>query len=434
MSGLEAGIYVLLITLVFLGAGVWIFMGLILVGVFSLYYFAGFPMVRIGGILESTIWKSAASWELAAVPMFVWLGEIVYRTDISDRIFRGLEPWLSRIPGRLLHTNILGSTLFAAVCGSSGATTATVGKVTSTALRERGYAQHLAIGSLAGAGTIGLMMPPSIFFIIYGILAEVSIAKLFVAGIVPGLLIAGLFSAYMIVACLYNPSYAPDRGRIFNLRDRLRGLYDLLPMLTMIAVVLGSIYLGIATPSEAGAIGVVMALAIVVLTGQFSFTLMRESLMSAIMLTAMITSIIIAANFLSVCVAFLHIPLEISMSIAALDLSPYVLILILTLFFILLGTVLDGGGILVMTLPLTLPLVVHAGFDPIWYGVMMCVTVELANISPPIGVNLFVLRAITGKSVAYISTAALPFFTLLVLTIVMLAIWPDIALWLPSLM
>ena len=378
------------------------------------------------------MWRSSSSWELAAVPMFVWMGEIMFRTDLSARIFRGLTPFLHRLPGRLLHTNVLGCTLFAALCGSSPATTATVGKITMQALAERGYAFHLSVGSLAGAGSLGLLIPPSIVLIIYGILAEVSIARLFIAGFLPGLLIAFLYSLYLALVCMRRPEYAPVESHPPGWRDLGRGALDLLPILGLIIVVLGGIYSGWATPSEAAAVGVSATLLFTLLTGQLTRPIFFESLMGAVRTSCMVCSILVSAAFLSTVMGYMHVPMNVANAIAALDLSPYVLIVALAVFFVCLGFFLEGLSITVMTLPITLPLIQQAGFSPLWFGIFLVIMVELAQVTPPIGFNLFVLQGLTGRPIGQIALAALPFFGLMCLAAAIITIFPEIVLWLPT--
>jgi tripartite ATP-independent transporter DctM subunit len=432
MEALQAGALTLLLIVFFLGAGIWVFSGLLLVGIAALVLVLGYPLDRVGNILKGIMWRSASSWELSAIPLFVLMGEIIFRTDLSERIFRGLSPWLNWLPGRLLHTNIAGCTIFAAVSGSSAATTATIGKITAGALLERGYDSDLAIGSLAGAGSLGLLIPPSIVMIIYGILAEVSIARLFAAGILPGLMVAALYSGYIMLRGLLNPRLAPQAAVRFTLADRLRGLLDLLPVGFLVVAVLGGIYSGIATPSEAAALGCGATALITLAMRQLRWSVLRDALMSTVVTSSMIVSIVVCAAFLSSAMGYIHLPQDLAAAIADLELGPFGLMLILALFYIVLGLFLDGFSITVMSLPITLPLVVQAGWDPLWFGVFLVIMVELAQITPPIGFNLFVLQGLTGWSIYRIARAALPFFLLLCLAAALLTLLPQIALWLPG--
>ena len=432
MDALGASLLLVGLLLFFLGVGVWIFTGLMLVASSALLIALDMPLLRVVKILESTMWKGASTWELAAIPIFIWMGELIYRTDISNRLFRGLTPWVALLPGRLLHTNVAGCTLFAAVSGSSTATTATIGKVTLAELRARGYDRSLSIGSLAGAGSLGLMIPPSIVMIVYGVLAEVSIARLFAAGVIPGLIAATLYSTYIVGVCTAKPALQPQDDIRYSWADRLRALKDIAPVAILVPVVLGGVYSGLATPSEAAALGVAGTLTLVIGLRQMSFALMRESLLGATKMSAMIISIVVAALFLSAALGYLHVPQEISKALAALDLGPYGLILLIGLFYLLLGTFLEGLSIMVMTLPVTLPLVVAGGWDPIWFGVFVVITVELATVTPPVGFNLFVLQALTGEELTKVSAAALPFFLMLVLSAALLVLFPGLVTWLPD--
>jgi tripartite ATP-independent transporter DctM subunit len=432
MEAFVVGLIVLALIIGFLGIGIWVFAGLMLVSVTALALVLDFPPARIGAIVTKIIFRSATAWELAAIPMFVWMGEMLFRTDISERLFRGLAPLVDGIAGRRLHTNVIGCTLFAAVSGSSAATTATVGKITTSELARRDYDTRLAIGSLAGAGSLGLLIPPSIVMIIYGVLAEVSIAKLFAAGVVPGLIIAALYSGYIALRCTLQPELAPGTGAVYDWRQRLAGIAQLLPVLSLVLIVLGSIYSGYATPSEAAAVGVIATLVLVTVTSQLTWRMFADSLMGAIKISAMVCSILVAAAFLSTAMGYLHVPQELAAAIGALGLSPFALIAILALFYIMLGLFLDGISITVMSLPITLPLVVHAGFDPLWFGVFLVIMVEIGQITPPVGFNLFVLQGLTGHSISTVALASLPFFFLMLIGAAIVTLLPATALWLPQ--
>ena len=416
----------------FLGAGVWIFVALLMVGISGLYFLLDFPLPRIGSIMRGTMWRTASTWELAAVPLFVFMGELMFRTDISERLFKGIAPWANLVPGRLMHCNVAGCTIFAAVSGSSTATTATVGKITLEELTRRDYDMNLAIGSLAGAGSLGLMIPPSITMIIYGVLAEESITDLFAAGILPGLLISALYAAYIAVRAYLNPTIAPDDGTRFRMRDILPSLMNLFPVLLLVLVVLGGIYTGLATPSEAAALGFGASILLVAALGQFTWKIFLDSLAGAARITCMVITILVAAAFMSSSMAYLHVPQEIAALLAELNLGPFGLILLIGIFYILLGMFLDGLSIMVMTLPITLPLISAAGWDAVWFGVFLVVMIELGLITPPIGFNLFVLQGITGKPIGVIARGAFPFFLLMMLSAIIITAFPSIVLWLPD--
>ncbi|ARC38884.1 C4-dicarboxylate ABC transporter permease (plasmid) [Paracoccus yeei] len=419
----------------FLGLGVWVFVALLATAVLSLLMVAGMSPDRVGAIASSVVLRYAGSAELAAIPMFIWMGEILFRSDISDRLFRGLSPFVTRLPGGLVHTNILGCTMFAAISGSSAATTATVGKITVRKLHRRQYDSRLVIGSLAGAGSLGLMIPPSIAIIVYGILAEVSVSRLFAAGVIPGLVVAGLCSGYIFVNDLFSerPSDS-DREGFFPLTRYLHAVGDLLPIVVLMLIVLGSIYSGLATPSEAAAVGVLGSLVIVTILGQFSIEIVTTSLAGALRSSCMVMTVLLAAAVLSTTMGYLHIPARVAQGIGQMHLPPYMLILILAMMYIGLGMLLDGISMIVMTLPITLPLIQQAGFDPVWFGIFLILMAELSQITPPVGMNLFVLQGMTGRPIAWIARAATPFFLLMCLAALLLTVFPGLALWLPNIL
>ena len=431
MEALITGGVVTALICLFLGIGIWIWAGLFLVSAGSLWLILGMDMSRIGVIAATISYRYASTWELAAVPLFIWMGEIIFRTDMSARLFRGLVPFVDRIPGRLLHTNVLGCTLFAAVSGSSAATTATVGKITMTELSRRGYDQRIAMGSLAGAGSFGLLIPPSIAMIIYGILAEVSVSRLFAAGVFPGLMVAALYSGWIMLRAATSPEIAPKGTERFTAMDYVRALGDLSPIVILMAVVLGSIYTGVATPSEAAAVGVLAAVVLASVTRQVSLSFFKETLMGTVRTSCMVCIILVAAAFLSTAMGYLHLPLQIGEAIARLELGPIGLIILLAIAYIILGIFLDGVAIIVMSLPVTLPLAVAAGYDPVWFGVFLVLMVEIGLLTPPVGINLFILQGLTNKSLGEVSIAAFPFFILMCVGTALLIVFPDIALWLP---
>lgn len=416
-----------------LALGTWLWSGLILASMASLWIASGFSLDRIGAILSSVVTNASISWEMAAVPLFLWMGEIIFRTDIAQRLFMGLSPLARFLPGGLLHTNILACTTFAAVSGSSAATTVTVGRITTKELEARGFSRSLASGSLAGAGTLGLLIPPSIALIIYGVQANVSIMQLFSAGVIPGLMVALLYSGYIIVRCLINPKLAPvgDDERP-SLREVLVGLSKLWSIALLIVMILGSIYTGICTPSEAAAVGVVGAILVAVVTRQFRPRMLTDSLMVAVRVSCMVGIMVASAAFMSSTISYLHLPQLISDWMGGLNLSPIGLIFVLMAFYIVLGTFLEGVPIILITLPITLPLIVSAGLDPVWFGIFLIVMVEMGTISPPVGLNLFILQGLTGDSFGKTVMNAMPFFLLLVLAVILMAFFPQIVLWLPS--
>ncbi len=414
----------------FLGASLWIWLALYSVGIGSLFIFRDLPIDKL---IPQVTYKIAITPELMALTLFILMAEILFRTRMSESLFKGLSPWAALMPGRLLHVTVLGCTLFAAVSGSSAATTAVVGRITSTELLNRGYDRDLVIGSLAGAGTFGLLIPPSGIMIIYGVLAEESILKLFIAGVIPGLVLAMSFMAYLGIRAVMNPALvARDVDPAMSWGQRLRSLIDIAPVILLVLFVMGSMYGGFATPSEAAAVGCLGAVIVSALQKTLTPRSLAAAFLGAARTMSMIGLIITGAVFLSVALGFLGVPDAIAKAIARLDLSPFMLILLLIVFYAVLGMVLEGNSAIIMTLPITLPLVLAAGFDKIWFGVFLVVVVEMAQITPPVGFNLFVIQGLTGDRVGRIAYAALPFFLLMAGLCVLIVIFPEIVLYLPE--
>ena len=412
-----------------LGCGVWV--GLTLTGVawIGMELFTSRP---VGDAMAVTIWGAASSWTLTALPLFIWMGEILFRTKLSEDMFKGLAPWLERLPGRLLHTNIIGSTIFAAVSGSSAATCATIGKMTLPELAKRGYPEHITIGTLAGASTLGLLIPPSIIMIVYGVAANVSIAQLFIAGVVPGILLAGLFMGYTMIWALLNPDQIPPAGPSMTFVEKLRESRNLLPVVALIGAVLGSVYSGIATATESAALGVVGALAIAIVQGGMRWQQFRDSLLGATRLYCMIALILAGAAFLTLSMGYIGLPRQLAEWIGALGLSQLQLIVVLMGFFIVLGCFLDGISIVVLTMGVLLPTIEKAGIDPVWFGIFVVLVVEMAQITPPVGFNLFVLQGMTKKEISYLAKHSVPMFLLMVGAVLLIYFVPGIVTWLPQ--
>lgn len=415
---------ILFLFICLLGAGVWIGIALLALGGGSLFLFRD---IDVAAFLAGDMWRSLNAPELAALPLFVLMGELLYRTKLAEKLFNGLSPWLSRVPGGLVHTNVLGCTLFAAVSGSSAATTATVGRITLAELESRGYDRDLALGSLCGAGTLGFLIPPSIILIIYGVLADTSIIDLFIAGIVPGLALAAAYMLYIAVRSLALGGAAQPRS--YGWAERMKGLLNLGPILALIVLVIGSMYSGIAGPTEAAAVGVFGALVLTILQKSMSWQGLKGSLFGTVRTCSMIGLIVAGAFFLSKVVAILQLPQSVAASISALDLSAPMLILLLLLFYILLGMVLDGLSIIVMTLPIALPLVQDAGFSAVWFGIFVVIVVEMSQITPPVGFNLFIVQNITGESIARIARASLPFFLIIAALVAAITAFPGLVTW-----
>ncbi len=427
----DIGITVLLIVTLFviLGSGVWI--GLTLAGV-AWIGMELFSSRAAGDAMAVTIWGSSSSWTLTALPLFIWMGEILFRTRLSESMFKGLAPWVNWLPGRLLHTNVIGCTIFAAVSGSSAATCATIGKMTLPELTRRGYPQDQIIGSLAGAGTLGLLIPPSIIMIVYGVSADVSISRLFVAGVLPGVLLASLFSGYIIVWSLLNPGKIPPATEQFTFMQRLYESRHLFPVVGLIGAVLGSIYAGVATATEAAAVGVLGSMVLSALQGSLNKTTFVEALMGATRLYCMIALILAGAAFLTLSMGYIGLPRHLAEFVSSLGLSPFGLIIALSIFYAILGCFLDGISMVVLTMGVILPTVQAAGIDMVWFGIFVVIVVEMAQITPPVGFNLFVLQGMTGKEITYIARVTLPFFLLMCGMVLLLWFVPGVATWLPS--
>lgn len=423
-----AGLLVVSLFLI-LGSGVWI--GLTLAGVawIGMQLFTARPA---GDAMAVTIWGASSSWTLTALPLFILMGEVLFRTRLSEDMFKGLAPLLGRIPGRLLHTNVLGCTIFAAVSGSSAATCATIGKMTLPELQRRGYPEGIVIGSLAGAGTLGLLIPPSIIMIVYGVTAEVSIAKLFIAGVLPGLLLAALFSAYIVLWSIVFHRQIPKEVDTLTFFQKLKEMWRLGPVMLLIVAVLGSIYFGIATATEAAAVGVVGALVLSATQGSLTWASVKASFMGATRLYCMIAFILAGAAFLTLSMGYIGLPRHLAEWIASLGLSKFELIMILMFFYIVLGCFLDGISMIVLTMGVILPTINAAGIDLIWFGIFLVLVVEMAQITPPVGFNLFVLQGLTKKSLGYISRVTMPMFFLMVLAVIVIYQFPAIVSWLPS--
>ena len=413
---------------VLLGSGVWI--GLALAGVawIGMDLFSSRPA---GDAMAVTIWGTASSWTLTALPLFVWMGEILFRTRLSEDMFRGLAPWLERVPGRLLHTNIIGCTIFAAVSGSSAATCATIGKMTLPELRSRGYPEGITIGTLAGAGTLGLLIPPSIIMIVYGVTANVSIAQLFIAGVLPGLVLATLFSGYIVVWALLNADQVPAARERTTFAQKLYASRHLIPVVVLIGLVLGSIYTGIATATEAAAFGVVGSLAISAVQGSLGWRTFRESLLGATRLYCMIALILSGAAFLTLVMGYIGLPRHLAEWIGGLGLSQLALVVALMIFYVILGCFLDGISMVVLTMGVILPTVERAGIDLLWFGIFIVLVVEMAQITPPVGFNLFVLQGMTKKQITWIARHALPMLCLMVAATLLVYFFPQLVTALP---
>jgi C4-dicarboxylate transporter DctM subunit len=425
-----AGLLILLL-FALLGSGIWIALGLAMVGYVAMVAKVGAPP---GAVLSTSIWSASIGWDLTALPMFIWMGEILFRTRLAEDLFHGLAPWLARLPGRLLHVNVVGCAIFAAVSGSSAATCATIGRITLPELFKRHYDERAAIGTLAGSATLGLLIPPSIIMIVYGAATDQSIARLFIAGVMPGIMLALLFMGYVAVWAIVNRRRMPPSEPPISLTKRVSATRRIIPVVLLIIGVIGSIYSGLASATEAAVVGVGLALLLSWVTGSLTRNSFREALLGATVTSCMIAFILAGAAFLTVAMGFTGVPRALAEWIGTLGLTQWQLLFALTLFFIVLGCFLDGISMVVLTTSVIMPLVERAGFDLIWFGIYLVLVVEMAQITPPVGFNLFVLQGMTGRSIFTIGAYAFPLFVLMCVAVALIAAFPQIALWLPSTM
>ena len=429
MTEIFLTIFFISVLLFFLGSGIWVALSMIGVSAIGMMLFTSRP---VGDAMATTIWGTSSSWTLTALPLFVWMGEILFRTKLSENLFKGLSPWMQNLPGGLIHVNVVGCALFAAISGSSAATVATVGKMSIPELRKRNYPEKILLGSLAGSGTLGLLIPPSIILIIYGVAVQESIAKLFIAGIIPGIMIALIFMSYVIIWSLINKKQMPKILEEYSFLEKIKRSKQLLPVILLISSVIGSIYTGIATATEAASLGVVGSLILSYFQKSLTLETFKSSLLGATKTSCMIAFILAGSTFLSLAMGFTGLPRNLAVWIQNMELSPYVLIFVLMIFYIILGMFLDGISAVVLTMAIIEPMIRQAGFDMIWFGIFLVIVVEMAQITPPVGFNLFVLQGMANKDMGYIARSAFPLFLLMVLAVVLVVIFPEIALWMPE--
>ena len=427
MNEIFLTIFFISLLLFLLGSGVWVALSMIAVSAIGMMLFTTRP---VGDAMATTIWGTSSSWTLTALPLFVWMGEILFRTKLSENLFKGLSPWLSKLPGGLIHVNVVGCGLFAAISGSSAATVATVGKMSIPELRKRKYPEKILLGSLAGSGTLGLLIPPSIILIIYGVTIEDSIAKLFMAGILPGIMLAVIFMLYVVIWSIINKKQMPIISENFSFLEKIKKSKQLLPVVLLITAVIGSIYTGIATATEAASLGVVGALILSLFQGTLNKDSFKLSLLGATKTSCMIAFILAGSTFLSLAMGFTGLPRNLAIWIQELNLSPYMLIFILTIFYIILGMFLDGISAVVLTMAIIEPMIRQAGFDMIWFGIYLVIVVEMAQITPPVGFNLFVLQGMANKDMSFIAKSAFPLFLLMILAVIIIIIFPEFVPWL----
>jgi len=429
MTEIFLTIFFISVLLFFLGSGIWVALSMIGVSAIGMMLFTSRP---VGDAMATTIWGTSSSWTLTALPLFVWMGEILFRTKLSENLFKGLSPWMQKLPGGLIHVNVVGCALFAAISGSSAATVATVGKMSIPELRKRKYPEKILLGSLAGSGTLGLLIPPSIILIIYGVAVQESIAKLFIAGIIPGIMIALIFMSYVIIWSLINKKDMPKILEEYSFFEKIRRSKQLLPVIVLILAVIGSIYTGVATATEAASLGVVGALILSYFQKSLTLNTFKSSLLGATKTSCMIAFILAGSTFLSLAMGFTGLPRNLALWIQNMDLSPYLLIFVLMIFYIILGMFLDGISAVVLTMAIIEPMIRQAGFDMIWFGIFLVIVVEMAQITPPVGFNLFVLQGMANKDMGYIARSAFPLFLLMVVAVILVVIFPEIALWMPE--
>jgi len=422
-------IFFITVLLFFLGSGIWVAVSMIGVSAIGMILFTTRP---VGDAMATTIWGTSSSWTLTALPLFVWMGEILFRTKLSENLFKGLSPWMQKLPGGLIHVNVVGCALFAAISGSSAATVATVGKMSIPELRKRKYPEKILLGSLAGSGTLGLLIPPSIILIIYGVAVQESIAKLFIAGIIPGIMIALIFMFYVVIWSLLNKKDMPKIIEEYSFLEKIKRSRQLLPVILLIFGVIGSIYTGIATATEAASLGVLGALILSYFQKSLTIETFKSSLLGATKTSCMIAFILAGSTFLSLAMGFTGLPRNLAIWIQSMDLSPYVLIFVLMIFYIILGMFLDGISAVVLTMAIIEPMIRQAGFDMIWFGIFLVIVVEMAQITPPVGFNLFVLQGMANKDMGYIARSAFPLFLLMILAVIIVVIFPELALWMPE--
>lgn len=431
MSDPFIALTLLLLLIGLLAMGVWVAVALALVGLVSIVAFSNAPA---GLVLATTFWGHSHSWALTALPLFILMGEILLRSRLSQDMFSGLAPWLGRAPGRLLHVNVLGCAIFAAVSGSSAATAATIGRMSVPELTKRGYPESLIIGTLAGSATLGLLIPPSIILIVYGVATEQSIARLFMAGVLPGAMLISLFAGYVGLRAIINPELIPKLDAEYSFMEKIKASRNLIPVALLIGGVIGSIYGGLASPTDAAALGVVLACILAWASGSFSKVLFWEAVMSATRTSCMIAFILVGAAFLSISMGFTGLPRNLATWIGGMGLSPYALLAALTLFFVVLGCFLDGISVVVLTTSIIMPMVASVGIDPLWFGIYLVIVVEMSQITPPVGFNLFVIQGLTGINILRVAKAAFPFFLLLLLGVVLITVFPQIVTFLPNAM
>ena len=417
-------------TLLLLAAGVWVGVGLGLSGIIGLTQVLGWE--RAVDIVGKVVWEQNTSFILVAIPMFIFMGEILFQSGIMSTIYLRAATAVSGIPGGLLQANIAACTIFAACSGSSVASAATIGSVGFPEIAKRNYNKPIALGSIAAGGTLGILIPPSIIFIVYGSMAEVSIGRLFLAGLVPGLALAFFYAFYIAVRCLIDPSLAPREARA-GAGERLKALLGLWQMGILIVVVLGGIYGGIASPTEVAALGAFLSILIAVGARTFTLGVLWRAALATVRQTSLILFVIFTAKILSVTLIYFQVPATVVSWIGASEMTPMHIFLVIVAVYLILGMFVDGIAMMVITVPFIVPIMTNAHMDLVWMGVVICILIEVGLLTPPVGLNLYVLQGVTGESIRDVIAGATPFIVLQLLMIAMLYKWPDIALFMPKL-
>ncbi|MCK6452572.1 MAG: TRAP transporter large permease [Alphaproteobacteria bacterium] len=406
-------------------------LGLALTGLAILHFVAG----GAEALAVTSVWNVLTDFTFSAVPIYIFMGEILLVSGVSTRIYNAVTPFFHRIPGKLLHTNIVVCTMFGAVCGASTSTAAAVGSVAYPELRRRAYDRASVVATLAAGGTLGLLIPPSLSLLIYGATQQVSIGRLFLAGVLPGLMLAGLFMAAIYAHNRMNPALTPAGDAAVGWGARLAGLARIWPFVFLVFAVLGTMYLGLATATEAAALGVVASIAVGFAWGELTFAKLWHAFFGATVVFGSIGLIVLGALVLAQSLSILGVPQQVMAGITGLGLSKHFVLLLVVAVYLVLGCFFDGISLMLMTLPLVFPVMMGVGFDPVWTGVIITILIEIGMLTPPVGMNLFVLVAITNGEVSLpeAARAALPYWLILLGGVVILALVPDIALVLPNL-
>lgn len=421
---LFGGLFVTALTAVPIGVG------LALTGLAILHLSAG----GAADLAVTAVWNVFTEFTLSAVPLFIFMGEIMLVSGISSRLYGALAPLFARIPGKLLHTNLAVSTIFGAVSGASTSTAAAVGSVAYPELKRRGYHRPTVVGTLAAGGTLGLLIPPSLSLLLYGATQQVSIGRLFLAGIIPGLLLAALMMLLIFIWSKRYPEIVPMEEEYVSWGKALIGLIKIWPLGLLIFAVLGTIYLGLATPTEAAGLGVACAILLGFLWGDLTFKKLWSTFVDSVQVFVAISIIILGALILAQAISLIGLPYEVMSWIQSLSLGPIQVLIAVVIFYLVLGCFFDGISLMLMTIPIVFPVMTTAGFDPVWLGVVITILIEIGMLTPPVGMNLFVLTGITNNEVTLVDAAraAIPYWLLLLFGVALLTIFPQLALFLPN--